>query len=466
MLSDFPGFNVKILIEEEDPNLSGKHGDTYNLGPNPKIRNMSRGYREAKGDIIWIIDCNVWVGRGVCGNMVDRLCGFTPDGRKYKFVHQLPLVIDISESLPASTSPSTSDIRSGNGGRTQIGRDKQGNRGWGSLLEELFLSTSHAKFYTAINTVAVAPCIVGKSNMFRRSHLNALTASSLKNYSPGIDFFSENICEDHLIGDLLWKHFVPPSVLDTAALEGQAGSSTPALKSDSTSSTSPTLPSSPSDSGHNRGMQRKQQWANHALLPHSLALQPMAHLPLRTYIARRTRWLRVRKFTVPLATLVEPGTESLLCSSYGAYGLTSIPFCARYLGIPSTWGAFVALWVLSVGLWACVDAYLWRVLQSGATFGGGEGVPAFASSPSPSDVNLRDKEKRKQKRWMSRIRAWVGRESLAFGIWIWAVVGGVEVDWRGRKFWVGWDASVHEMADRGQKGGEGDREGDLHAKVE
>lgn len=43
------------------------------------------------------------------------------------------------------------------------------------MLEELFLSTSHAKFYTAISTVAVAPCIVGKSNMFRRSHLNALT---------------------------------------------------------------------------------------------------------------------------------------------------------------------------------------------------------------------------------------------------------------------------------------------------
>ncbi|KAG6994131.1 ceramide glucosyltransferase [Physcia stellaris] len=429
LLSDFPGFDAKILIEEEDPNLSGKHGDTYNLGPNPKIRNMSRGYREAKGDIIWIIDCNVWVSRGVCGNMVDRLCGFTPDGRKYKFVHQLPLVIDISESLPASASPSTSDIGNGNGGRTQIGRDKQGNRGWGSLLEELFLSTSHAKFYTAINTVAVAPCIVGKSNMFRRSHLNALTASSPKNYSPGIDFFSENICEDHLIGDLLWKHPVPPSVLDTAALEGQAGSSTFALKSDSTSPRSPTLPPTPSASAQNRKKQRKQHlWANHALLPHSLALQPMAHLPLRTYIARRTRWLRVRKFTVPLATLVEPGTESLLCSLYGAYGLTSIPF----LGIPSTWGAFFVLWVLK-----------WRY------FWWGGGGPAFASS----NVNIINIGKRTQRRWKSRLGAWVGREVLAFGIWIWAVVGGVEVDWRGRRFWVGWDASVHEMADRGQGDG-------------
>lgn len=79
---------------------------------------------------------------------------------------------------------------------------------------------------------------------------------------------------------------------------------------------------------------------------------------------------------------------------------------------------------------------------------------------------------------MSRIRAWVGRESLAFGIWIWAVVGGVEVDWRGRKFWVGWDASVHEMADWGREGregagfedgvvdGDGEGDGEMHRKRE
>lgn len=418
LLADFSGFDVRILVEEEDPNLSGRDGDTYNLGPNPKIRNMSRGYREAKGDIIWIIDCNVWVSRSVCGSMVDRLCGFTSDGKKYKFVHQLPLVVDISESLPTSNARRV--------------KAKQGQAGWGSLLDELFLSTSHAKFYTAINTVAIAPCIVGKSNMFRRSHLDALTTSPASKYAPGIDYFSNNICEDHLIGDLLWKRPVPLSVLDVAASEGQQ------------------------DSPINESKKRRdQKWCNHALIPYSLAIQPMAHLPLPTYFARRTRWLRVRKFTVPVATLVEPGTESFLCSLYGAYGFTYL----NILGFPSTWRVFVIFWVISVGTWMLVDWYLWRTLQSGKTYGGEEGEPAFAPS--------HDHDKNRRSRhgwWTSRIVAWVGREALAFWIWIWAVVGGVEVDWRGRKFWVGWDASVHEID--GSEGGGRETDGKRYGKRE
>ena len=55
---------------------------------------------------------------------------------------------------------------------------------------------------------------------------------------------------------------------------------------------------------------------------------------------------------------------------------------------------------------------------------------------------------------------WVGREVLAFWVWVWAVVGGVEVDWRGRKFWVGWDASVREIEGREDEGRERGRGGD------
>jgi ceramide glucosyltransferase len=73
LLSDFPHADAHIYIEDEDPLLQPNNAANYNLGPNPKIRNMSRAYREAKGDIVWILDCNVWVGRGVCGRMVDRL---------------------------------------------------------------------------------------------------------------------------------------------------------------------------------------------------------------------------------------------------------------------------------------------------------------------------------------------------------------------------------------------------------
>ncbi|MDI1485685.1 MAG: Ceramide glucosyltransferase [Ramalina farinacea] len=222
LLTDFPAFDAHILVEEEDPNLRGQDGGaTTNLGPNPKIRNMSRAWREAKGDFVWIIDCNVWVGPDAAGRMVDALCGFNAKspakgGKKYKFVHQLPLVVDVTDTTNPTNANGSNRWRSSSGG----------------LLEELFLSTSHAKFYTAINTVAIAPCIIGKSNMFRRSHLNALTSPPkspttntpiatttttasvplAQQSQPGIDYFSSNICEDHLIGDLLWKNPVPTPI--------------------------------------------------------------------------------------------------------------------------------------------------------------------------------------------------------------------------------------------------------------
>lgn len=402
LVHDFPSFDAKVFIEEEDPNLSGRNGHTTNLGPNPKIRNMSRAYREAKGDIVWIIDCNVWISPLVAGRLVDLLCGFTSTapGQKYKFVHQLPLVVDVSTPRETKSNSQSPALIS-----------KLSNFIAGGLLEELFLSTSHAKFYTAISTVAIAPCIVGKSNMFRRSHLNALT-SSHPTHAPGIDFFSTNICEDHLIGDLLWRSPVPPSVQESANIEGQ-------------SPDKPTIPPTPPIT-----------WQNHGLLPphpSNLATQPTSNLSLLSYLDRRTRWLRVRKFTVTLATLVEPGTESLLCSLYGAYGLTSL----RISSIPNTWTAFWLVFLTSVACWATADRYVWMLLQHGGT-----------GDPSERPVFGRSMGKRRPiGQWLL---GWLGREMLALPIWVWAFWGGVTVVWRGRRFWVGTDMVVHEMDEKGR----------------
>lgn len=405
LLRDFPGRDAQILVEEEDPNLSGRGGHVNNLGPNPKIRNMSRAYREAKGDLIWIIDCNVWVDSSVAARLVDLLCGFTPGshGWKYKFVHQLPLAIDISHLPDGKSSSETLDHRNPNHGLTSA------LTFLGGRLEEMFLSTSHAKFYTAIAAVAVAPCTVGKSTMFRRSHLNALTMSESYR-DPGIDFFSENICEDHLIGDLLWKRPVPRDTCLLAAKEGQSSSSL--------------------------GDVAKVKWRNHGVLSHSLVVQPVDHFPLHAYLARRTRWLRVRKFTVVLATLVEPGTESFLCSAYGAYGLTSLPWCNERLGVPPTWTAFFCLWLIGVMAWCAVDTWVYSLLQSSDALVGCEEAPHWA------------KRKRRRK-WSDWLLSWVGREMFAFPIWLWAVIGGVTVVWRGRRFWVGMDMRVHEIDAKG-----------------
>ncbi|KAF2153542.1 glycosyltransferase family 21 protein [Myriangium duriaei CBS 260.36] len=386
LLTDFPTFDARIVVESEDVVLQ-----TAPLGPNPKIRNMSRAYREASGDIIWIVDCNVWVAKGTLGRMVDTLKD-TPA----KFVHLLPLVVDVTDdqsvpeaanllsningsTVPSSTSTQSSDTRAD--GHTLSVMQYGGGR-----LEELFMSSSHAKFYTAINTVLIAPCIVGKSTMFRKSHLDGLTDGR------GIDYFSENICEDHLIGDLLWKRQVPQEL---------AG----------------------------------EKWSKHAMVFGDFAIQPMAGMSVGEYIARRVRWLRVRKFTVVLATLVEPGTESFLCSLYGAFAATTFGF------LPATWLSFLSFWLISVSLWAALDWTLYLMLHSGASIDVDENTPAF-SRP------LKTQSRRPFKQWLC---AWLGRETLAFPIWAWAVYGGVTVTWRGKRFRVGLDMKVHEISGTQQK---------------
>lgn len=396
------------------------------MGPNPKIRNMSRAYREAKGDIVWIIDCNVWVGTGVTGRMVDKLCGYGGE-RRYKFVHQLPLVVDtVSETADSetrgllapqvhddedcalhatNTSTANTALRNPTTSRSTLEHILQTS---GGRLEELFMSSSHAKFYTAINTVAIAPCIVGKSNMFRRSHLATLTSSNPAR-APGIDFFSDNICEDHLIGDVLWKK-PQPFELEAVAKGGKG-----------------------------------EKWGKHALVFGDIAFQPMSGMSVREYIARRVRWLRVRKFTVALATLVEPGTESILCSLYGAFAVTTLPFFRTLFGIPPSWAAFWTFFTASILLWATVDWSLYKRLHSAKSVELNSDTPDFARPPRRARWGG---TRRPFREWLA---AWVGREILAFPIWAWAIFGGVSVEWRGNRFWVGLDMKVHEIVEAGDK---------------
>ncbi|CZT03159.1 related to ceramide glucosyltransferase [Rhynchosporium graminicola] len=385
LLANFPHFDAKIFIEEEDPKLSGHGGERLNLGPNPKIRNMSRAYREVKGDLVWVLDSNVWVGKGVAGRMVDKLCGYQEGGKRgrpYKFVHQLPLVVD--------------NVGASGGGREEA-RSLQGqgekslnktSRSHGGRFEEMFMATSHAKFYTAINTIAVAPCIVGKSNMFRRSHLDDLTSCS-PIFAPGIDYFSENICEDHLIGDLIWRKQVQDEI---------AG----------------------------------EKFHKHGLVFGDLAIQPMAGIPVREYIGRRVRWLRVRKWTVTLATFVEPGVEPLLCSAYGAFAVTTLPYFA---GIPHTWTSFWVIWLASVLAWMSVDYLVYARLHSCTSVELDENTPSFAMPP----------KKGRRRSFGEWLFAWLGRELLALPIWLWACYGGTTVLWRGKAFRVGLDMRVKEI---------------------
>ncbi|KAK1757137.1 ceramide glucosyltransferase [Echria macrotheca] len=389
VVADFPDFDAKVLVEEDDPILHGIGGHVNNLGPNPKIRNISRAYREAKGDVIWIVDCNIWTAKNSIGRMVDKLCGFRDKGRAtpYKFVHQLPVVVNIEgHAMDESQS-----LLSGNVAAQGSSSD------FGGRIEEMFMSTTHAKFYSAINTVGIAPCIVGKSNMFRKAHLdrftdpaqNPILDESEASRGRGIDFFSSYICEDHLIGDLIWR----------SALPG---------------------------------------YKNHGLVFGELAIQPMSGMSVSAYIARRVRWLRVRKWTVLAATLVEPGVESLLCCLYFSFAVTTLPWAHQKLGVPQTWLAMGCIWLFMVTVWMLVDRAFSSKLQKCQSIDVDEDTPSFARGTSRPWGTRR----RPFREWLA---AWLGREFLALPIWTWAVLLGTTVNWRNRQFRVRMDMSVVEV---------------------
>ncbi|CAK7566448.1 MAG: Ceramide glucosyltransferase [Sporothrix epigloea] len=374
--------------------IGGAAGDAHNLGPNPKIRNMSRAYGDipdTKDAVVWIVDCNVWVAPGAAGRMVDKLFGYragsTSRNVPYKFVHQLPIVVDLGS--PSHTS--------------------------GAALDEMFMATSHAKFYSAINTVGIAPCIVGKSNMFRKAHLDkftdpaqnptVLTAKDAQR-GRGIDFFSSYICEDHLIGDLLWR----------SPLAG---------------------------------------YRNHGLVAGDLAIQPMAaNVSVRAYAARRVRWLRARKWTVLLATLVEPGVESLLCAAFAAFSLTTLagrlplPTWSTAWWIQNTWASMLRCWLVVVGVWMIADWCTYSLLQAGLSINAHK-----TKKTTPIFARGRGTARGLPARpfFYSWLRAWIGREVLALPIWTYAVLLGTTVTWRGKQYHVRMDMSVVELDEDKQK---------------
>lgn len=52
------------------------------------------------------------------------------------------------------------------------------------------------------------------------------------------------------------------------------------------------------------------------------------------YLARRSRWTRIRAYSMPGVTLVEPFTESIfigLCGAYAMHGLFALPFWHVFL---------------------------------------------------------------------------------------------------------------------------------------
>jgi ceramide glucosyltransferase len=202
-----------------------------------------------------------------------------------------------------------------------------------------------------------------------------------------------------------------------------------------------------------------------------LCFQPISHTSVAAYLDRRIRWLRVRKYTVTLATFVEPGTESIFCGVYGAYALTSLPFFSPW--IKQTWLCFALVWLAHMAAWCAVDYIQYLLLHSaktveidadtpdfvlpqgdraayaagGASTGAGEAKPLLAGKKKVvvSQPRLRDGARRNFREFFF---AWAGREAFALPVWVTAFWGGATVEWRGRRFYVGLDTKVHEIVPR------------------
>ncbi|KAF9414362.1 hypothetical protein BGZ94_000414 [Podila epigama] len=125
---------------------------------------MVQAYEEAKYDIVWVCDSNVYVDPGCLGRSADKM---------------MQPGVGLVHHLPFGVRPQT----------------------LGSELELMFLDTLHAKMYLFINWTGLASCVVGKSCLYRRSDLDKV---------GGLAAFGKFMAEDNLIAtaifDMGYKH--------------------------------------------------------------------------------------------------------------------------------------------------------------------------------------------------------------------------------------------------------------------
>ncbi|CAN6627476.1 hypothetical protein TRVA0_011S01486 [Trichomonascus vanleenenianus] len=349
---DYPNFEILFCVESEQdlavhvvralierhPTVNARLliGDDH-YGPNPKINNLAKGYKQSKHDLVWVLDSNAWVSPGTLARSVEE---FNKNPR-VKLVHHLPLAINTDtqtlERIPGST------------------------------LDEMFMLTAHAKFYAAINAMALAPCVMGKSNLYRRSDLDRVTQSQP---GEGIRHFANYIAEDNMIAQALWN----------------SGGRT-AMTCDS-------------------------------------VIQPQKDFTFKGYMHRRIRWLRVRRYMVLAATMIEPFTESLVAGAYGSFAMSVCVF-------GGSWS--FTYFLFHMVAWCMIDYHQFHCLASCRNVEHQYGTAPYFVRPGFARRSLGA--------WF---KAWAIREYLALFIWIKAMSGHIII-WRSRPFRIKKDLTAEEV---------------------
>jgi len=251
LLEKYPNSNARVIVgrcraplpRELLTDMCGTGEEV--VGVNPKVNNLIRPYREAKHDILWVLDSNITISPGALARAVDILGSTSKSGKKVSLVHHVPFATVNTPTL-------------------------------GAKVEEAFLNTTHAKMYIAINTLALESCVMGKSNLYRRSDVDRLDGSlkprtgDAQSPSPerGLAAFGKYMAEDNMIASAIW---------------------------------------------HELGL-------NHDLSC-DVAYNSIGDMSLKDYILRRIRWIRVRKHMVLSATLLEPWTESIALGTITALSI-------------------------------------------------------------------------------------------------------------------------------------------------
>ncbi|KZP31181.1 glycosyltransferase family 21 protein [Athelia psychrophila] len=266
LMRQYPDVDAKISTGEEV------------VGVNPKVNNLMRPYHEAANDILWVIDSGVTVSPGTLARSVDALNRPSENymlgaGKRIGVVHHVPF---------AHVS-----------GAGYIG----------SQIEEAFLNTNHAKMYIALNSTAIDSCVVGKSNLFRRSDVERVDGSlkphdGLRSHpepTKGLAAFGKYLAEDNMLASALWHEL---------------------------------------DIRHD--------------LSCDVAHNFVGHMTLADYVWRRVRWIRVRKHMILAATLLEPFTESVVVGVLAAISLRYLTGFPAWIMLVAHFGSF---------LWVDLDVY-------------------------------------------------------------------------------------------------------------
>lgn len=369
--ADDQALGVARRVQERYPHVSSTIlvGDVE-AGVNPKINNLVRSYAAAKYDIIWVVDSQVWLSSDAMGRAVDALTmpptrpsphwlHRVPHGHRVGLVHHVPLGV-----LPADTLA--------------------------SHVERVFLSTTHAKMYLAINAVAVDSCVMGKSNMYRKSDLERVPDTFFHYAQDAQSSIGSRAFDDHDV-----THAESGALAHARAL-ARFGIY---LAEDNMLALS---------------LWRPPVQLAHRVSPGDVAQVAVGDInTLAEYAKRRMRWIRVRRHMVPMATYLEPFTESILAGVCGWYAVRVLLLNAIIHSPLQAWLACALFFSLHWAAWYYVDMSVLLALRHGEPLPEAEQRYVFV--------------------------AWCVRELLAFPIWAWAMLGHT-VTWRGRRYRILRDA--------------------------